>query len=139
MTTVLDELRRVYADQGLLTPQVVVDDARNPESGLHQYFEWNVKKAAEQHWLTTAADLIRHAKVTIINADQQTVEIRAFVNIREDDETTGVYVASEDVRPVDVTLVLARMERDVAALRRKYRAHAEYFEQVLRDSLGATG
>ena len=34
---------------GKLTPDAVVDDAKNPASPLHPFFEWNDAKAAEEH------------------------------------------------------------------------------------------
>jgi len=51
---------------GLLTPEAVVKDARNPKSPLHEHFEWNVNKAAMSHWLDTARSLIRSVKVTVV-------------------------------------------------------------------------
>lgn len=47
------------ANEGLISPQAVVDDARQKASPLHGAFEWNVRKAAEAHWISRAQQIIR--------------------------------------------------------------------------------
>jgi hypothetical protein len=66
------ELVRVRLDalaekhDGLLTPEMVVADAKNPKSPLHEHFVWDTKKAAAQHWLDTARMLIRSVRVVVV-------------------------------------------------------------------------
>jgi hypothetical protein len=44
------ELERLAAEYGDdLTPQIVVDAARPPDSPLHSLFEWDNAKAARKH------------------------------------------------------------------------------------------
>lgn len=51
------------ANGGRLTPRAVVVDAKDPSSPLHPYFEWDVTKAAEAHWLEQARTLITSVHV----------------------------------------------------------------------------
>lgn len=51
---------------GRLTPERVLDDAKRPESPLHKHFQWDDQKAAEQHRLDQARDLIRTVKITVV-------------------------------------------------------------------------
>lgn len=51
---------------GRITPERVWQAARDPQHVLHNEFEWNVKKAAEQQWCETASRLIREFKFTVI-------------------------------------------------------------------------
>lgn len=51
--------------KGQITPKQVVEAARNPESPLHDEFEWDEAKAAERHWLDRARSLIRDVKIVI--------------------------------------------------------------------------
>lgn len=44
--------------RGRLTPQAVVEDARNPKSPLHDQFNWDTAKAAYEHWLDRARAII---------------------------------------------------------------------------------
>lgn len=50
-----------------LTPEVVVKDARRPDSPLHELFNWDVEKAAEAHWNDVARSLIRNVRVRVIH------------------------------------------------------------------------
>lgn len=66
------------ANDGKLTPEQVVEEARNPESPLHGYFEWDVEKAAAQHWLDQARSIIRSVTVNI-KTETRTVRSVGFV------------------------------------------------------------
>lgn len=59
---------------GRLTPDDVIEDAKDPKSPLHGYFEWNDAKAAHAHRLEQARALIRSVKVII---ETETTFIRA--------------------------------------------------------------
>lgn len=50
---------------GRITAAAVVDAARDPNNPLHAAFDWNVERAAEQHWLDTARRLISAVRVNI--------------------------------------------------------------------------
>lgn len=51
------------AHGGRLTPDAVIDDARDPDSPLHDQFEWDIDKAARRHWIERARDLITSVRV----------------------------------------------------------------------------
>jgi len=65
--------------KGYVTPKMVVDDARNPNSPLHNYFDWDDKEAAEKWRIEQAQYLIRHIVVTVM--DEKKPEIRHFYSI----------------------------------------------------------
>lgn len=71
-----------------ITPQNLVDDARGKDSKLHEFFEWNNKKAAESHRCYQARKIVNHFEIVIV--DVQT----------EEESTTrawhSVVVASQD-------------------------------------------
>lgn len=48
-----------------LTPDAVLADASDPESPLHEHFEWDDSKAAAKHRLDQARSLIRSVKVVV--------------------------------------------------------------------------
>lgn len=52
---------------GTLTPGIVVEDAKNPDSPLHEVFDWNNKSAAHKYRLVTARNLVRSIEVEIID------------------------------------------------------------------------
>jgi len=48
---------------GLLTPDQVIEEARDEASPLHEYFEWDDQLAAQQARVYTARNLIRSVRV----------------------------------------------------------------------------
>lgn len=64
--------------QGLLTPELVVEAARDPTSELHGFFTWDDAEAAIQHRLAEARSLIRSVKVEV-RLDRVTVQAPFFV------------------------------------------------------------
>lgn len=68
---------------GELTPQDVVADARNANSPLHGFFEWDDTKAAEEHRLAQARGLIRAVVITYVQPEKKPIRTRAFVHIAE--------------------------------------------------------
>lgn len=65
-------LRQLAAmHDGRLTPEMVVLDAKRPESPLHGEFQWDTAKAAEQHWLDTARALIRAVRIEVVTSEDR--------------------------------------------------------------------
>ncbi|MFZ4498520.1 MAG: hypothetical protein ACOYMX_02310 [Burkholderiales bacterium] len=52
---------------GVITPEVVVEAAKNPDSPLHEHFDWDDQSAAHQHRIDTARKLIRGIRVQVTN------------------------------------------------------------------------
>jgi hypothetical protein len=67
-----DVLRKLLLEledeAGRLTPEHVVEAARNPESPLHQEFTWNNDAAAENWRLHQARHLVRTLLVTVVTS-----------------------------------------------------------------------
>jgi len=95
-----EELERIRVSRnGRLTQEDVVQEARNKDNPLHPAFEWNDKKAAHQYRLTQAGYVIR--MITMVGdgeTDQGKEPIRAFVNVRRDEDRsyTSVVHAMSD-------------------------------------------
>ena len=58
-------IRELTDEHGRLTPQIVVDDAKDPKSPLHGEFEWDNVAAGDAHRLQQARALIQSVKVVI--------------------------------------------------------------------------
>lgn len=87
---IVRELRKL-ADQndGLLTPETVVEAARSPKSPLHQQFTWDDNKAAHEYRLWQARTLLR---VTVEYLPTVKQNVRVFVSLTPDrEETSGGY------------------------------------------------
>lgn len=76
--TVQERLQQLYEQYGTLTADLVVSDAKNPESILHSHFDWDVDKAAMEHWRDTARGLIRSVRL-VITTETTAVTCVAYV------------------------------------------------------------
>lgn len=72
------ELGALSAD-GRLTPSRVLERAANPESALHQHFEWNDSAAARRYRMDQAARLIMRVRVRVVPHKDEPRLIRAVI------------------------------------------------------------
>jgi hypothetical protein len=71
---------------GVLKAESVVEYARDPNTALHDRFEWDDTEAARQHRIWQARELIRVSVTVLPNTTTQT---RAYVSLQSDRETVG--------------------------------------------------
>ena len=64
-------------NNGNITPEIVVNHARKPNSPLHGYFDWDLESAAKKHWIERARHLINHIEIVVSNIPVH----RAFINV----------------------------------------------------------
>lgn len=135
MSGLRDELLAVRQQHGRLTPQLVVDTARDPGHPLHSRFEWDDASAGEAWRRQQAHDLIRKAKVVYREAEEASPEksVRAFVAIRAEDGHVFDPVEEVAEDPFRRKLALADMEREWKTLYRRYQEFGEFLEMVRRD------
>lgn len=129
------DLLAIRQQHGKLTPQIVVDAARDPEHALHSRFEWDDTVAGEAYRRQQAQELIRRAKVVYREAesDEPPRLGRAFIAIPTQDG--HVYDPVEEVveDPFRRQLALNTMEREWKDLYRRYQDFAEFAAMVRRD------
>lgn len=65
MRDVADRLEQLEQENGDIKPADVVNDARDPTSPLHDFFEWDDTAAADQYRLSQARLLIRRVKIQV--------------------------------------------------------------------------
>jgi len=104
---------------GIVLPAQVVEFARDENTALHEYFDWDDSEAAKQWRLEQARRVIR-LSVTVIQSDN--APIRALVSLTSDRKAGGGYRALADI--LDDESPREQMERDALAelrvFRRKY-------------------
>lgn len=130
-----DQLQAIRERHGKLTPAIVVDEARDAEHPLHDRFEWDNTIAGEAWRRAQAHELIRSVRVVYKKADERAPEksVRAFHAVRLEEEY--VYETAEAVVEDEflVRLVLADMEREWTALKRRYDDFEEFWTLVKKD------
>lgn len=75
--SVINILKAIEQRDGVLRPEVVVNDASDPVHPLHDYFNWADDEAAHNWRIHQARTLIMKVKVTILSQTTQ-----AFHNVR---------------------------------------------------------
>jgi hypothetical protein len=110
---------------GVLYPERIVKFAKNPKTALHKAFDWNLKRAAMQHWLHQARQLIVKATITIQGSREP---IRLYVSLKSDRVNPGggyrqtIAVLSDEEQRTEL---LQQAFDDLERFRRKYESLAE--------------
>lgn len=130
-----DQLLAIREKHGRLDPHLVIEEAREETHPLHSRFEWDDSVAGEAWRRSQAHELIRSVRLVYREATEQEAarSVRAFHAVRREDGHT--YEPAEKVieDPFTKRLVLADMEREWKALKRRYETFAEFADMVRRD------
>lgn len=127
---VIGEALEAIADQndGHVTPAAVVAAARAKGSPLHQFFEWDNRKAADAWRLDQARSLIR---VVAVEPTPDAEPVRAFLSVNTG--KTHYHHVREVLTSRDLQLrVLQQAERDLDAWQKRYASLEDVCELVTR-------
>jgi hypothetical protein len=132
VTTLREELQRIYDDRGRMTPQILLDEARDPDHVLHARFEWDDSVAAEQWRVAQAAELIRSVKIRFRTPAGKQGEVRAFHVTKEEATGSSVYRPTEEIvqDPFARELLLRDMNRDWRLFKARYEHLKEFADLV---------
>src|SRR5690349_2356344 len=82
-------------EDGRMTADLVLADAKHDDSPLHGLFDWDADKAAHQWWLECAREVIRAVKVEITTTE---VTIKAPFYVQDPDAKGQGYRSVEALR-----------------------------------------
>lgn len=130
------EMARIAEQNGgYLSPESVVDAARNENSPLHDRFEWDDSVAARHHRNLQAGVLIRMIKITVVRQPTSVKELqvtttREYQSLPSDRKSKEV---SGSFQPVVVIMsdaekrkeMLATVLKELSAYRKRYADIAE--------------
>jgi hypothetical protein len=132
---VLDELKAIEERDGILYPQAVVDFARDPETHLHNKFEWDDAKAGEGYRIWQARQLISVQVLFLNDKDGKEKQSPAFVSLTTDRALKGGYrsmvtvLSDNDMR----VKMLRDARRELGTFRKKYQdlvELADVFQEI---------
>lgn len=139
--SVANQLQNIYDRNGTISPQIVVDEARDETHPLHPHFVWDDSVAGELYRCSQAAQMIRRVTIRRVGTNGDEVVTRAWVSRTEiegqvnGNDTTGQYlpvgvvVSSPDLRPK----YEQAMEREWKALYAKYKEYQTFIAMVAQD------
>jgi len=138
MSDLRNELTSLYQQHGELTPQIVVDEARQIGAPLHGRFEWDDSVAGEKYRLEQASRLIRAVKIEFTAPQSEEKRfIRAFSSLYESGEPERQgYAPTEEVleNPITRKILLGNMQRDISQLKKRY-GHLTEFAEMMRQAI----
>lgn len=88
-------LELAHENDGLVTADMVVEAAADPDSPLHRHFQWDDTAAADAFRRWQARVLLAKCRITV--QDRAATNIRAFVSLPSDRKTGGGYRMTVDV------------------------------------------
>ena len=104
----IDEI--IAQDGGQISPERIVEDAKNPKSVFHNYIDWNDRSAATKYRREQARKILQSVIVVVETPDGQK-QHRAFVNVFENgkSDATKTYVTIDRaVNDVEMRAYLLR-------------------------------
>lgn len=127
----LERLRKKF--KGELTPADVVADAKNHNSPLHSFFEWDEGAAAEQWRLQQARGLIRAVVAVVVNNEEPAKRIQAFVHVP--DTEAPHYRATDQALSQEQTreMILRQAWKEFRAWQKRYE-HLEELASFFADT-----
>jgi hypothetical protein len=74
-------LRIASLNNGQLDVDTIIEEAKNPENPLHVEYEWDIEKAAYDHWRQTTRSLLNRFKIyDDAGTKRGLVHVRAEIN-----------------------------------------------------------
>jgi len=118
----LERLKQIHDEHGILRPEDVVKDARNPKSPLHSYFEWDKIKAHQRFLIIQARDLIRSVRL-VVEKNERQYKVIGYVrdpDLSSDEQgyTSTATLKTDKQRARDALML--ELKRAEAALSRAY-------------------
>lgn len=123
-----DELERIRSENGILTPDAVVEAAKAGDSPLHGAFTWSDSEAAHKHRLNQARQLI--VSIRVVNSPIRT-PVPAYVSVRTPEKGRS-YMPTVDALTDEQmkARVLDEVRAFVESLERRYAAFAEVADML---------
>jgi len=129
-----DQLQSVYDRRGLMTPDVVVEEATPVEHPLHDRFDWNDRTAGHQWRRHQAAELIRSVRIVYREATETEPEasVRAWQAVRTPEGNVYEPVDKVANDPFLSELTRRQMEREWKLFYRRWHNYSEFVDMVRR-------
>ena len=131
-----EELERIRAEKGALTPAAVLEEATSEDSPLHSAFEWDDSEAAKQHRLNQARRLI--TSIRILNGPNGS-PVTAMISVKTPGRGREYVPTLQAMNDDELKLrVLQDIRQFIEAQERRY-AHISHVAEVLERLKKAVG
>jgi len=90
-----EEISSIIKKYGKSTPPLLLKEAKDKDSKLHDYFEWDNSKAGEKYRLQQAREIHQAVVEVVVTEQNKKVEVRSFQSVRSP-KGEPIYVTVED-------------------------------------------
>ena len=114
---------------GNVTPQSVLEKARNDDSELHKCFEWNDGVAAEKYRLSQARNIIQNLVIVTNKPEEQPVRVFSITSQKSVYQPTKQFLVQEN----EYQTLLKRALNELESFKKRYHTLSELemvFEQI---------
>jgi len=129
----LQWLKESVGEEGL-KPEYIVKKAKSKKSPIHDFFEWDDSRAALEHRLEQARNLVRSITV-VVKYEEKTEETRAFqhiITVTEDGDEDKGYRSLEEIQ-ANVSFqeaIVERARREYKGWLFRYKQYQKYEEFI---------
>ena len=125
------ELEDIEKKEGV-TPENVVEYAKNEGTTLNKMFEWDNEIAGEKYRIQQARDILRNISVEYIKKDNTKTQIRAYVKttLKHNDEYRSIESVISDEE--QYALLLNQAYKELNSTKNKY-AELQEIQELLKD------
>lgn len=122
----MQELERIREKHGTLLPEFVVDESRDENALLHNYFQWDDTLAAQQYREKQARNLMQNITVVVKRTNVE-VSFRAIVNVRKEKFEPRSYIPIQEAFDNEVAYadLLKQAKADMESFVEKYQTLSE--------------
>jgi hypothetical protein len=121
----VQELERINAVFGMLTPELIVDAARDKNNPLHSLFDWNDTVAAEKWRMQQARTVLNNIEVTVIsNGEIRNISVYEVTTKAQGYKNIVCFDKS------DVEFVKNQILRDLSYLKTKLQVYKNFNKVV---------
>lgn len=107
-----------------ITPQNVLEKAKNKGSELHKCFEWDDSVAAEKYRLSQARQIIRYLVVTPVQEEATPVRVFQISSERNTYQKNSFFMVNQN----EYRILLDRAKAELQAIKKRYATLSELEE-----------
>lgn len=126
---VAEHIKHLESQYGEVTSKIFLESARDESSEMHNLFEWDDTKAAEQWRVQQASVIISSIRVNVVEEEKEPIKTRAYVQYEPRQSgyiSVGKALSEEDKRHK----VIAQARKEASWFIEKYKAFEELADVI---------
>jgi hypothetical protein len=120
------------ANNGKLTPELLIETAQDPNHPLHELFPWDDEQAAHRYRLAVARAMIRGIRIEVRTEKHNFTEVPVYVH--DPAESGQSYISLQEASREDKReVLLSELERVTQSLERAQKISAQVMPTIIEE------